>query len=84
MMQFLFIDKLSQVSTEMLAVLDIILRKVRNSNIYIGELLIIGTLEHKQLPPVNGRPFMTAPHILTSFECIVLKYSGRVCSDPDL
>ena len=54
MVQVLFLDELGQVSSEMLAVLDIILRKVRNSNTYLGGLLIIGTLDHKQLPPVNG------------------------------
>ena len=64
MMQVLFIDEISQVSTEMLAIFDIILRKVRNSNIYLGGLLVIGTLDHKQLPPVKEKQFMTSPHIL--------------------
>ena len=82
-MQVVFIDELSQVSIQMLDVLDSILRKVRNSNIYLGGLLISGTLDHKQLPPVNRRPCMISPHILTPFEFIVLKHSVRVCGDPD-
>ena len=47
MMQVLFIAELGQVSTEILAILDIILRKIRNSNMYLGGLLVIGTLDHK-------------------------------------
>ena len=83
MVQVLFLDELGQVSSEMLAVLDIILRKVRNSNTYLGGLLIIGTLDHKQLPPVKGKPFMTSPHVLTSFAFTVLQHSVRASGDPD-
>ena len=46
MVQVLFIDKLDQVSVEMLDVLDIILHKVRNYNIYLGGLLITRSLDH--------------------------------------
>ena len=83
MMQALFIDNLGQVFIEMLAVLDVILHKVRNSNICLGGLLIIGNLDHRHPPPVNGRLLMASPHILTSFESIILKHSVRTCGDPD-
>ena len=59
MMQVLFTNELGQVSTEILAILDIILRKVENFSIYLGGLLITSTLNHKQLTPVDVRPFMT-------------------------
>ena len=81
MLQILFIDKLGQVSTEMLAVLDIVLRKVRNFNIYLGGLLI-DTSDHTQIPPVKENPFMASPHILTSFEFVTLQYLLRVSGDP--
>ena len=68
----MFFDKLGQASSEMLVVLNIILRKVRNSNTCLGELFIIGILDHKQLPPISRRPFITSPYILTSFALIVL------------
>ena len=83
MLQIIFLDELGQVSSEMLAVLDIILRKVRNSNTYLGGLLIIGTLDHKKFPPISGRLFMTSLHILTSFEFIVLLHSVRTSCDPE-
>ena len=83
MMQVLFIDELGQVSTKMLAVLDIILRKVSILNIYLGGLLVIGTLDHKQLPPLKGKPFMTLQHILTSLEFVILQHSLRASGDPD-
>ena len=82
MTQTLFIDKLGQVSTEILAVLDIILRKVRNSHIYLGELLVVDTLDHKQLTPIKGTILMISLHIFTSFEFLILQYSVRVSGDP--
>lgn len=82
-MQLHFIDELGQVSTKMLDTLDIILRKVRNTNSYLSGLLVIGTLDHYQLPPIKGKPFTTSPHILTSFEFVRLQHSVRASGDPD-
>ncbi len=37
MMQVLFIDKVGQVSSQLMAILDIILRTTRQSNTYLGQ-----------------------------------------------
>ena len=80
----LFVDEIGQISSEMLSTLDIILRRIRNSNIYLGGLLFICTLDHKQLPPIKGKPFLTSPHVLSCFEFIRLEESVRANSDSDL
>ena len=77
----LFIDEIGQVSAEMLGSLDIILRKLRNNDMFFGGLLIISTMDYKQLPPIKGKPFLTSPHVLTCFEAILLENSVRAKND---
>ena len=80
----LFIDEIGQVSSELLSTLDILLRYIRNSNIFFGGLLIIASLDHRQLPPVKGRQFLMSPHCLTCFRFSVLQHSVRASCDPSL
>ena len=80
-LQVLFFDEAGQVSDEMFAILDIILRKVRNSNIYMGGVLIIMTLDPCQIQPDKGRPFMTSVHTISCFKMVNLHHSVRASSD---
>lgn len=83
-MNILFIDELSQVSSEMLGTLDVLLRKIRNNDIFMGGVLVIGTLDQKQLAPIKGKPFLTSPHVLSCFQSYVLKESVRASTDANL
>ena len=83
-LNILFIDEIGQLSAEMLCTLDIILRKIRQNNIFFGGLLIIATMDHKQLPPVKGTPFLVSPHIITCFKFSILSHSVRASQDPHL
>ena len=56
-MEVLFFDEAGQKSAELLSVLDFILLKVRDNNIFLGGLLILSTMDHSQLSPVKRRPF---------------------------
>ena len=59
-MDILFIDEIGQLPAETLSTIEIILRRIRNhSNVFMGGIIIISTLDHTQLKPVNGRPFFT-------------------------
>jgi predicted GIY-YIG superfamily endonuclease len=80
----IFLDELGQVSCEMLSVLDIILRRIRNRKDFMGGLLIIATMDPLQLLPVNGRPPILSPHLLTSFHLINLNESVRASNDRNL
>ena len=77
----LCLDEIGQISSEMLSVLDIILRRIRPSTVFCGGLLIITTLDPKQLQPVNGHPVLTSPHVLSSFEFRKLTQSVRASGD---
>ena len=56
----LFFDEIVQLPAELLGVLDIILRRIRDNNIFLGGVVIISTIDHTQLQPVNGKPFLTS------------------------
>ena len=73
----LFLDEIGKISSQMLSCLDIILRRLISNNIFMGGLLFMCTLDHKQLPPIDGKPFLTSSMVLSCFEFICLKESVR-------
>ncbi len=83
-LEVLAIDEFGQVSAELLSVLDIILRTIRNNSLFMGGVLIIATMDNMQLPPVHGRPPLLSPHMLSSFTFKVLDYSVRASCDINL
>ena len=53
-------DEFRQHLAEYMAKYDILLRHVRKNNVYMGGVLIFGTLDHMQIQPANNqRPFLT-------------------------
>ena len=71
-----------QFSAEMLATFGIIMRQVRNSNIFMGGVLIIFTIDHFQIQPIRGRPFLTSCHVIPCFNMVTLEHSVRAANDP--
>ena len=65
----------------MLVILDIILQKVKKSNIYIGGVLLIFTMDHLQIKPINGRPFLTSANIISCFKMVNLQHSMQAWDD---
>ena len=72
---------MGQISSELLDVLDIILRRVRNNDTFLGGMMILCTMDHTQLQPINGRPFLTSVHVIPCFRMIELKTSVRASDD---
>ena len=70
-------DELGQLSAGFISAIDIVLRNLRKSNNMFGGVLIIGTLDHTQIQPWEGRPFLTSPQIIPSFKMVNLKSSVR-------
>ena len=77
----IFFDEMGQVSDVTLAMIDIVLRKVRNSNVYMGGVLIIFSMDHTQIQPLTGRPFLTSCHIVPCFRTVALELSVRASTD---
>ena len=82
-LDILFIDEMGQLSSELIAVLDIILRKVRETNIFFGGVLIIFTMDHTQIQPFDASPFLTSIHVIPCFRMVALETSVRASGDPN-
>ena len=59
-----------------------ILRRIRNTNIFFGGVLVIGTMDHMQFNPIDGRPFLTSSHGISCFNMVRLQHSVRAHNDP--
>ena len=70
-------DEFGQLSAEFISAIDIILRNLRKSNTIFGGVLIIGTLDHTQIQPWEGRPFLTSPQLIPTFTMVNLEHSVR-------
>ena len=78
----LICDEMGQLSADFLAVVDIILRRLRENSLYLGGLLVICTLDHLQIQSIESRPFMIPMHIISCFSMVELKSSVRASNDP--
>ena len=78
----MFLDEAGQVSAEQLITIDIILRELRRSQIPFGGVLLLGTMDHCQLQPINMLPFLMCSLITTSFTMVQLNESVRAATDP--
>ena len=83
-LDILFCDEMGQMPAELLSTVDIILRRVRECNTYLGGLLLIFTIDHTQIQPVEGRPFLTSSHMVPCFKMVALEESVRAASDSRL
>ena len=63
----LFIDEMGQISALLICTIDIILRKLCNSDLPFGGVYISGTMNNCQIQPINQIPFLTSTLVLTCF-----------------
>jgi hypothetical protein len=80
-LDILFIDEIGQVPAELLSVIDIILRRVRESQVVFGGVHIVGTMDHTQLQPVSGRPFLLSSLIITCFKMVKVETPVRCAGE---
>jgi hypothetical protein len=77
----LLADEIGQLSSEFIATIDLILRRIRQNNIFLGGVLILSTLDHTQIRCIDGHPFLTSMNIITCFKMVELKTSVRASDD---
>ena len=77
----LLLDELGQLAAELISILDIIFRRIRQSNAFMGGVLVISTMDPLQLPPIQGRPPLLSPYLITCFMLFELKHSVRASLD---
>ena len=80
----LILDELGQISSKLLSVLDIILRTIRRNNMFMGGILLLTSMDHLQLQPIDGRPPILSPYMISCFRFLKLEHSVRACDDPHL
>ena len=83
-MDVLLLDECGQISAEQFALLDLVLREARESDLPFGGVLIFGSFDNAQLGAIRGLPFLMSSHILTEFTLIRLKHSVRAHRDQAL
>eukprot|EP00957_Ditylum_brightwellii_P060933 4625840-Ditylum_brightwellii.AAC.1 len=54
---------------------------VRESNAFMGGVLLICTMDYTQIQPIHGHPVLILIHIVPCFKMVVLKTS--VCANSD-
>jgi hypothetical protein len=77
-------DEAGQNPAQLLATCDIIMRRLRGSDLFFGGVLLFFTLDHLQLRPIKGLPLLLSPHIMTCFRIIKLQHLVRASHDPQL
>lgn len=80
----IFIDEMGYMSANLLNVIDTVLRKVRGKSSFMGGVLLIGTIDDQQLPPVKAIPLLISSLIPTSFRMTLLLHSVRARDDTNL
>ena len=78
----LFLDEIGQLPAKMLSTLVIILQRARNTDIFMGGVIIISTMDHTQLQPINGGSFLPSTHVISCFK--MAKLQSSVCAAGDV
>ena len=73
---------MGQLPADLLAAVDIILRRLCENSLYLGGLLVICTLDHLQIQLIESRPFLILMHIISCFSMVKLQISVRASNDP--
>ena len=72
---------MGNVCAELLSIMNIILQTVRSDPSYMGGVLTIASIDHKQLPPIVGTPALISGSVLVSFNFLRLLHSVRELID---
>ena len=80
----IFFDEVGQLSKEHLAMIDVIMRRVKGSDKPFGGCLFMGTGDHRQLTPISGGPMWLSSMLITSFDVMYLKHLVRSANDKRL
>ena len=69
-------------SAELLSILDIIPQELIKNIIFLGVILVICTVDHVELHPVKGHPFLLSTYIIYSVHMLDLEISAQASGDP--
>jgi hypothetical protein len=78
----LFIDEVGTLSNQQLIVLNIMFQKYHGPPLPFGGVLIIGSLDPRQIGVIKAMPLLTSILILTCIQAVKLSHSVRAHNDP--
>lgn len=80
-LQVWFFDEIGLISWEFLAVIDKVLRIIKDCQAPFGGSLFFCSGDHYQLLPINGQPVWNSPLLLSAFRCMMLEHLVRSQGD---
>ncbi|XP_014681905.1 PREDICTED: ATP-dependent DNA helicase PIF1-like, partial [Priapulus caudatus] len=80
----LVIEEIGLVSAEIFAVMDLVLRYIRDSPVPMGGVLVLACGDPRQLSPVSGSPIWSSYHLIATFRVSCLIHYVRAQRDPQL
>ena len=75
-------DEILQTGDYLIHATDMVFRKAKKSNRFMGGVLIFATGDRKQTKPIEGWPFLTSPLVMTNFLLYPLKTPVCASQDP--
>jgi hypothetical protein len=63
----ILLDEMGPISAQLLATLDMIIRRLRKSSHWFGGCLLFTTVDHRQLKPIRGLSPFLCPSLISSF-----------------
>ena len=83
-LKVILFEEFSLLSSEMLAVMDIVLRSIKGNDKFLGGVLFMATGDPCQLSPIDGTPVWASHHFISSFSIVNMINCVRARHDGDL
>jgi hypothetical protein len=74
-------DEVLNCSDYFLHAVDMLFRMVKNNNIFMGGVLMIGTGDRRQTQPIDGCPLLTSPLVIASGD-LALRHIQEMARPP--
>ena len=83
-LQIIFFEEIGLISQEQLAIIDAVLRRIKNIEKPFGGCILFATGDHQQLKPINGNYIWMSSYFVTNINVLKLENFVRSAQDPDL
>ena len=77
----LFFDEIGQLCADFFAALEIICFRLRESETFMGGVIVMSTMYHTQLQPVSGSLFLLLSNMITCYKMVKLETCVRLFGD---
>lgn len=68
----MFCNETGKVLSDIISVVDIIMNRIHQNNIFLGVILLIYTFDHTQLQSLKGNLLLSSTHVVPCFKFVIL------------